>query len=210
MKIIQLMKPLFAAATLALAASAPAHASLVGTYGTLYFSGTCTDCSGTAVANLNFSTYTIGTPLIRSHFFGFSYGGSNLFAPFTIDGDDQPNTIVTLIVTGSGFGSFAVHDDVHFFKVNSDGTWGTGLYDAPCTSCGGGGGSGHSAYADYGTNGKFSDHQLVVSSPPPEPTGDVPEPGSASLLFLGVGAMAGIHRRRSAGRATLKAAAAGN
>lgn len=222
MKIIQLMRKLFAAATLALAASAPAHATLVGTYETLYFSGTCIDCAGTAVGTLWFRSFTVGTPLVRSNLFGFSYGGSNLFAPFSIDADDNAEAIAFLRVRESGYGHFTIRNDKYFFTVLFDGTWSTGLNVPnvppvpPCTpSCGGG--SGHPGgpfAADYGINGMFSDKPLSISPPPPPPppgpVGEVPEPGSAFLLFLGFSAMAGIHRRRRGGRATLKAAVVGN
>lgn len=99
--------------------------------------------------------------------------------------------------------------------MSYDGTWSTGVILPPCTTCGGGGsgggGPGGRYHADYGINGMFSDQPLIIPPPPPPPgpAGELPEPGSAFLLFLGFGAMAGIHRRRS-GRATLKAAVAGN
>lgn len=103
MKFIQGIKHLFAAAMLALAASAPAHATLAGTYDTvLYFSGTCTDCVGTVTGKIWFTTYTVDKRLDRSHFFGFSYSGSNLLAPFSIDGDGQPGTSVYLKIREDG------------------------------------------------------------------------------------------------------------
>jgi hypothetical protein len=206
-KIIDLAKKLFAAALLAVAASAPAHATLTGTVHGLYFSGTCTDCTGTVRAYLSFDEYTIGTPLQRANFYGFSYSGSNLLAPYSIEGDGDPTTVLsTTVIKPSGHGSFRIHDDKHFFTVNLDGSWETGIYTppTPCTSNCGGGGSGHYQQQDFGTGGIFSDVAFPPLQPPvvPADPNDVPEPGSAFLLFLGFSAMAAVHRKRRATRRT--------
>ncbi len=48
------------------------------------FSGICTDCTGTAAAQLVLQNYTPGTALTAANFVRFTYDGTNLLRPYTI------------------------------------------------------------------------------------------------------------------------------
>ena len=49
------------------------------------FSGTCSDCTGTATAELTLTgDYTLGSTLSSSNFISFHYDGTNLVSAFTI------------------------------------------------------------------------------------------------------------------------------
>jgi MYXO-CTERM domain-containing protein len=121
---------------------------------TFNFSGTCSDCSGTATASLVLAgSYTLGTPITSSNFVSFTYNGTNLTGPFTY----TPST-VNFSVSGSitnipGSNAFVVAGGNNSldFITNTNGTWFVGL-------------------SDQGTAGTWSMPGSSVSPTPAPPT----------------------------------------
>ncbi len=129
---------------------------------TFNFSGTCTDCIGTATATLVLAGgYALGTPITSSNFVSFTYNGSNLTAPFTY----TPSTVnfavngsMTNIPGGNAFFTAGGSNSLDFI-TNTNGTWFVGL-------------------SDEGTAGTWSTATSSVS-----PT---PAPSTGILLILGL------------------------
>jgi hypothetical protein len=149
--------------TVGLASAAP------GTI-TFNFSGTCSDCSGTATASLVLAGgYTLGTPITSSNFVSFTYNGTNLTGPFTFT-PSSPNFSVSGSMTNiPGANAFYVvgsSNAVYFDSVLS-GNWNVGL-------------------SDQGTAGTWSMSGGGVSATPAPPTIILLAIGLMSLTAFGV------------------------
>jgi MYXO-CTERM domain-containing protein len=141
---------------------------------TFNFSGTCTDCQGTATATLVLvGSYVQGTPITASNLVSFTYNGTNLTGPFTY----TPST-PSFFVSGSmtnipGANAFdVVANNNIFFDSELNGNWSVGL-------------------TDLGTAGTWSLAGGGVSPTPAPPT--------SILILMGLMSLAAFHvwqRRR--------------
>ena len=163
-------RPIVIAAVLALAgafSTSPARAV------TFTFAGVCTDCAGTATAELVLNDYTLGAAIDDTNFVSFRYGGTNLLPAYTISAADLPS------LSGSIDGPLPASESVVFatsdleFVSNTSGGWCTGAR----FSCGDDLGASHlwSAVADDTTT--------------------VPEPLTISLLGGGLLGLAALRRK---------------
>jgi hypothetical protein len=151
------------------------------------FSGTCSDCAGTATAQLILRNYIAGDNLSLSNLVSFSYDGTNLFDAYTIDPSMSGAYIYGHIAASAG-----PQDDLLFISTSSyaatqttpkvlgysfglleDKSWYTGY--SPIAA-------GQVVTADEGINGHFS----------------VPEPGTMALTVLGLLGLATLRRQLSA------------
>ena len=130
---------------------------------TFTFSGTCTDCSGTASASLVLAgSYTLGTPITSSNFVSFTYNGTNLTGPFTYT-PGTPNFMVSGSLTnipGANALYVLANNDI-FFTSGLNGNWSVGQ-------------------TDLGTAGTWSMAGGSVS----------PTPGPPTVILLVIGLMA--------------------
>jgi hypothetical protein len=78
-----LLKQLAPTAGLLALLASPVHASAISSQ-QYDFVGTCSDCVGQVHATLMLQNYVAGTSITDASFLSFSYGGSNLLAPYTI------------------------------------------------------------------------------------------------------------------------------
>lgn len=151
--------------------------------GTAYtFTGTCTDCSGTATAVLRLTDYTPGTPLTLSNLAYFRYAPTDLFAGLTLVGPSYT------LASAAGYGAsgllgslpsdlpgpafVAVNGQNYSFVTETDGAWSIGLAVVEPDPY------------DFGTGATW-DAGVAV-----------PEPAGIGLLLLGLGALAGLARTR--------------
>jgi PEP-CTERM motif len=142
-------KKMMFAAVLTAMAVVPASA------GTITFTGTCSDCTGTVTGTLVLTDS--GSTLSTADFVSFTYGGSNLLTSYTINAGD-----FSLFVSGSIPGTLPstanvdISNGSFFFQSfsggESDGFWDTGR-------------SGNSTRpSDQGINGVYN------AATTPEPT----------------------------------------
>ena len=181
------MKMLTAAALamiLATGATGHATAATAPAQEVFTFHGDCTDCydgAGSVTATLTLQNYTPGDDIDASEFVSFSYGGSDLFAAYTITdlgdfgdlegslGSEPGRYNVNLFGQISGGGRF----DYDYFNTDDVGGWNTGVSQA----------------ADFGVNGEWN---MATTSA-------APEPAAWALILTGVGlAGAALRRRRAA------------
>ena len=159
-------KKLMFATVLSALAIVPASA------GTITFTGTCTDCSGTVTATLVLTDS--GAVLSTADFVSFTYGGSNLLSSYTILDTDPGVTI-----SGSIVGPFPSTETVSisnagFFFTSTaggeaDGHWNTGTQNI---------------LQDFGTNGVYN-----------AATSATPEPGTWAMLASALGGLTFFRRR---------------
>jgi len=144
------------------------------------FTGTCTDCLDEGAIGADTPTYTstgtltltgfyiLDTP-IAADFVSFTYNGSPALASFTIsEGDTSLSVQGILPAILPGFPSVMQIESVNGEFIDEGGSWCAGL------DCG----------SDEGTTGLFSN------------SGGAPEPGTVSLLGLGLASVALLGRRR--------------
>lgn len=136
------------------------------------FTGTCTDCTGTATAELTLAgSYTPGSTVQSLQFVSFHYDGTNLQSPFTIT---SPATITGGVASSlPGASDFSVANSLFLFSTHADGTWSVAS-------------AATQAPADYGTAGNFA--------------ATAPEPASILLGLPALGAFVLMRRRKNAVR----------
>ncbi len=135
--------------------------AVLNTYETFDFTGTCSDCSGTVSGVLQLENYTDGAQIGASNFISFTYNGSNLFNPYTLNSEAYlSGTLGTSNSSDSFFitGYDANNIFVGFNSTEASGIWSTGIQQP----------------ADTGTNAVWS--QVNVIS----------EPGSLALVGIGI------------------------
>lgn len=121
---------------------------------TFNFSGTCTDCSGTATAALVLAgSYTLGTPITSSNFVSFTYNGTNLTGPFTFTPSSSNFNLSGSMTSIPGANAFFVQGGSNsvYFNSGLNGNWSVGL-------------------SDQGTAGTWSQAAGSVSATPAPPT----------------------------------------
>jgi MYXO-CTERM domain-containing protein len=150
---------------------------------TFNFSGTCTDCSGTATASLVLvGSYTLGTPITASNLVSFTYNRTNLTPSFTFTPSSQNFSVIGSMTNIPGSNAFLVEGNTNgvvvngstngiFFNSGLNGNWSVGL-------------------SDQGTAGTWSMAGGSVSATPAPPT--------SILLLIGLMALTafGVWQRR--------------
>lgn len=98
---------------------------------TFHFSGTCTDCSGTATATLLLAgNYTLGTPITTSNFVSFTYNGTNLTGAFTYNTATPGLSVSGSMSNIPGQNTFYIVNNLGvFFTSGLNGGWSVGLTD---------------------------------------------------------------------------------
>jgi PEP-CTERM motif len=167
-----------AAASLAVAGALPARAVTTLPATIFDFSGACSDCSGTATAELTLSaSYALGDELTSSNFVSFHYDGTDLQSAFTITSADL-GSISGAISTVPGENSVSVFDtSLLGFESATYGFWDVRIA---------------SLSADYGYSHAYSN-----------PPNAAPEPATWVMMaigLLGVG-LAGYRGARGAAMA---------
>jgi len=137
---------------------------------TYNFSGQCTDCNGTATAQLTLlSSYVLGTSITTSNFVSFHYDGTNLISAFTINLADVGFLSGSLPATLPGPATLSVIDTTFFgFDSGITGQWNVGG-------------------DDFGTLGVYS---LAGA------TTGAPEPGTLGVMGAGLGLLGFAARRK--------------
>lgn len=152
-------------ATLVFCAPSFLHATFIPN-SVFTFSGTCTDCAGTATATLTLSNYTQGNSILFDNLVSFQYDGTNLLAPFSINQANLSNISGIIPVSLPSQANFSIaNTSFFFFNTTVGGNWFVGL-------------------DDFGANGMFAAKA---------PTSGVPEPVTVAMMALGLG-LIGIFR----------------
>lgn len=153
---------------------------------TFYFTGTCSDCTGTGTGQLVLQGYTQGSTINPYNFVSFTYS-SNL-VNFTIAQSDSP-TVAGMIPAGlPAAANVSIMTATNTVFTRSNGYWCTGLTQA-CA-------------ADNGSSHTWS---LTAAPPPPAPVTPaagapaVSEPVMFSLAF-GIAALGALLLKRHQAR----------
>ena len=150
-------------ASLAVACAEPASATQFKEFD---FTGTCSDCIGTAKAELKVkSSYNLGDTISSSNFVSFHYDGTNKLDAFTFTVPDVTSYSGS-ISTYPGMNTISLFSGSLFFHAYNTGVWSAG----------------HPS--DQGTGGTWG-----PANPAPAP---VPGAGLLSLAFF---ALAGLRSR---------------
>ena len=117
-------------AAMALTGITPAGATPPAPDKVFDFSGTCTDCSGVAMAELTvLSSYNIGDTLTQDNFVSFHYDGTNFVPAFTVTSANF-GFIGGSISAYPGFNAVTVcGTQTPSFVSRTDGTWDVGFND---------------------------------------------------------------------------------
>lgn len=154
-----------------------------------YFSGTCTDCTGTVTAELTLSGFVDSSDVIsQANFRSFSYHGSDLLNAYNVTKNGNNGNLATTeftldTVSGNLPSSFPGPTDfsVSFHNLNTSGYFGTSQNGNWYTCASG------NCLDDFGTKGTFSSSAAAV-----------PEPGTLLLVGASLGALSLTRRRRAA------------
>lgn len=133
------------------------------------FSGTCSDCTGTATGELTLSGYTLGQDITSANFVSFHYDGTDLQPSFTVLPTDSEFFVEGSLTTIPGPNDVLLGNSDIRFQSQSNGDW-----------CVGG-----SCDRDAGTPSVYN----AAST-------GVPEPATMGLLGLGLAGAALLGRRR--------------
>jgi hypothetical protein len=138
------------------------------------FTGVCSDCNGTAHAELVLKDYTLGDAMEDANLVSFTYDGTNLLSGFTIT-PSSPGLYLYGVIDGPfpAAENVIVFSTSAFFESSSGGSWCAGLV------CG-------------GDQGSVSQWSIGVAA--------VPEAATWAMMVLGFGgigfALSGVTQGR--------------
>lgn len=130
---------------------------------TYYFTGQCTDCSGTGTGQLVLQNYTRGNPINPVNFVSFTYT-SNLIN-VTVNAADSPSVSGTIPANLPASASVSIFGpNANVFQSQSQGNW-----------C-----AGNSCESDFGPTSTWS----LAAAPPATPAAGAPAVNDAVLIGL--------------------------
>ena len=133
-----------------------------------YFAGLCSDCEGTARAELVLQDYTLGDTIADANLVFFTYAGTNLLSGFTITPGQNPYIYGVIDSPFPAGENVIVFSSFGFFESSAGGHWCAGLI------CGG----------DQGAESQWS-------------AAAVPEPAAWAMMVLGLAALGCAGHRRA-------------
>jgi hypothetical protein len=175
MNLSNILRPASIAAGLALLVMTAASGSLQAAPITYTFTGSCSDCTGTATATLQLqNTYTPGNTVTLADLISFTWDGTDLVSAFTVLSTDTINSFDgTLPVAPGGIGDLIILTDHYYFASGSFSSaadaWEAGNYDV--------------VSSNFGDAANFA-------------TAETPEPASFLLIGGGLIGLATLRRRK--------------